>query len=1291
MTAQADNQVKLPPGYFDGIMSMIRSKLATEIIRPHVDECLSDYVSCLFPNTDQSKRICHCLNESQMPYEELKRLLKSCTWIKPWFNIDKDFWSKQSGANPRECIVNFITALHGCWIFLLDDARNTFAFPIFDDRDPKYVPVYFGDGIDYKAALKRELHLALGRDYTLRPGQGSVGLGLRADASVCLRDTVRDVRGSVALEDCLMRNLSYIGIPVHGLAALDETNNVKDNAYYERRLKSRPNGHFGLFFPAVGAWHEDMVEQAGFRRCCHGRSGCASTKNSTACGQTGSPGACLHREVEKFAEQTITPIVEELYRQIQLQTFQIKSTAMAELGENQEFTNVEPDQHSRTARRRLFLETLVTPADAKGRAFGDFLAVEGAQLWERKPSEDMTSSTEEWICQSVWRGGETFLAQLSSDSAALLNIQSHSDRNINELMFANDSNSGPKPPLSWRILSKNILGHKNSHRNVFESLSFGSQGEMSLLMINFGSRDQYHHEIKDALNSYWMEVDDLADHPNPARDWSQHPEYLHQHGDEIDVLHRFSRRIREVKWRRLVYGHAARLLAGAIVHNGGEGKARLRPSKYVVVSDDRNRKWTSSLVSIARIVRKLSCKIDAVWIHRQRPWDKDVTSDDCSHILGEEDRERLELEVNSPATMRVLETVAECWAEAVSKSEIVLPASLIIRSIPERGCRSSDVWGHTLLQSDWVPLTNTKNTEMVDCGTLTAIGIPSLWSLWTASRMDGLSVEQIEVVYQKQNKKNKVDICLRTNRQQVVMKVTFVKYLASGSGQCSRHNLLDLEIAESPVFKEMHLPYRSAYTVSNDSVEIDPESMQSVADFMTRLDTHCGNLRPKNAEGQPEGSVSPLIARVGDSWRRKRCDFRGKPCPLSKSLSDEMKAAGRCDMFHRHESLNIARRLISMAYSQGGWLDNHEDFSDALGLRTHSIMPLYRPGNQKECLGVLVLSGSQQENDSIDRVSVRQDQQALLKFASDYLEYAITQERGAAERIAAVAKVSAASTHEMVNYLYPIDIKQAARAAVAFFVDDPLKWGERTSELINSVSIQAYDEACVRAKCFVDALDKAFRLKKEPPVSTDNVMHTMSHIWRDVVESSRFSTTCLALALRYDHDIACMQISGTDEPGRVPVIAWRSIFTELLRNALKYCAVNWVQLQRGIKPDIVAEYDGKKFSSVHASIQRYGDCITIKVVNTIYGGFIVPSSRTMRITHDSINSRLLGCRGPLLEQNASYADFSSGRGSALVRQFLRANYPHIKDDPGTVVMSDNDIPVYVWSVSLTAKGGVCSE
>lgn len=77
--------------------------------------------------------------------------------------------------------------------------------------------IHFGDGVFYKRGinegheeLKDILKSSL-EQYLLRPGEGSVGLGLRADRGACLRDTVRDLRGAVALEDCIMRNLSYIG------------------------------------------------------------------------------------------------------------------------------------------------------------------------------------------------------------------------------------------------------------------------------------------------------------------------------------------------------------------------------------------------------------------------------------------------------------------------------------------------------------------------------------------------------------------------------------------------------------------------------------------------------------------------------------------------------------------------------------------------------------------------------------------------------------------------------------------------------------------------------------------------------------------------------------------------------------------------------------------------------------------------------------------------------------------------------------------------------------------------
>lgn len=230
----------------------------------------------------------------------LKKDHEICSHYKGIWELKENFeegerdWKKLS---PEKQIV----AAHGFWMLWYDDARNEFCFP--DGLVDREKPIYFGEHYPWnKAAKDLYRDTAVAKGYNLASGAGSLGLGVRLNTGVCLRDTIRDIRGSVAFEDILSSNYSFIGVPLYRSEHTEQLDGQDSSG--------KPFVVFCLLFPLRGAWHDDS------KSCC--------IKDNKA--------GCFFSKIKNFCEDKVKPIAELAYELLELRASQKKTENLTELG-----------------------------------------------------------------------------------------------------------------------------------------------------------------------------------------------------------------------------------------------------------------------------------------------------------------------------------------------------------------------------------------------------------------------------------------------------------------------------------------------------------------------------------------------------------------------------------------------------------------------------------------------------------------------------------------------------------------------------------------------------------------------------------------------------------------------------------------------------------------------------------------------------------------------------------------------------------------------------------------------
>lgn len=154
-----------------------------------------------------------------------------------------------SGGSRRDRLdTGVAAAAFGMWLYLFDPAEATYYYPFPDSnlifgapRSPFTLwPVH---------GHQKRLSTFLS-DYRLMIGEGSQGVAARGARSCVLPSTFADVRGSVALEDLLLRNFVYLAFPLFASEDGEACGSGEGTAGESRRAASKvPFAYTALIYP----------------------------------------------------------------------------------------------------------------------------------------------------------------------------------------------------------------------------------------------------------------------------------------------------------------------------------------------------------------------------------------------------------------------------------------------------------------------------------------------------------------------------------------------------------------------------------------------------------------------------------------------------------------------------------------------------------------------------------------------------------------------------------------------------------------------------------------------------------------------------------------------------------------------------------------------------------------------------------------------------------------------------------------------------------------------------------
>lgn len=987
----------------------IRSELEEQLWKHLLeDENLDAYLDCLHLSKTVS-----AVN-GLIAVEAAKSAIEQCNLITEWFRIDDKFWDEQRNAFRdqlgeqlgltayREVLARLIVNLHGFWVFTLDDTNHTFRFVRAPaDRDEwgaelgsnnatkesenSFRPaIHFGDHVYYKSSRKEhsdDLKIILEsslEEYLLRPGEGSVGLGLRADRGVCLRDTVRDLRGAVGLEDCITRNLSYIGLPIFPREAGNQS---------ELGARGRPIGHFGIFFPAPVGWHASQGSRAEW--CEHCMFPCVGEKEHDS--------ICLFQKMLNLRQRIVQPLVAQNYQTLSDDRFKVRVAQIAGLGDDPDFQNrgVEPSK-----KRELFLKKVIPDKDAEQdseRRREETLDIEdfqAAQIWERhaaiaglsEGSISMSESATTWRQSARWKYPDLFFASLRQQ---LINLTA------DEGAAGTWSIEGP-----WQSLYANDF--------VLHLEPLGAIGtKQSILIVQKpGAASATNGESLRLAREFWKAAQAFIKDSSPPESLSE----FHQPScseSESTLTDKFGGLVRTLKWKRLLRSHAAQCLASCFLPLGPKKKDAVWPrrlSTFLFPDANVHSDLESRLKKINALPDALSVSVLGGADFRLDP-ESIKTSDLLSPL-----KPRLRYELTEAGhTLPVFLSLAY----AASKGGMLRSATSPFASNHSPESRSVKDWN--IQRKDW-PIQSeayacNDQERHIDCGTETAFSIPAIWQSWCkefAPDAPALAeigcLDRIDLAHEGDSIRinlsssaagtdnahlsfllvdNTAD-CKAFHRALAHDTYGLAKFLMEKESplqpqgpRCDTSNVSDTsetpDTNESPIWRRRE----------DGTVPEECNDAEKVLDFLT----FCRKRLPSRTEKTAEAtSFCLLLAFVGGEWmlelRSWTADGKEYPPESGADLCWEYSSVGLAALIEAFQ--RVAR-------AKGARFPLGPEF----GLTTHVFVPVRRPienTSTTQDVGFALFSGSQVEHDTIRRVEIRSAQKALLTFATDYLEYAIAQE-----------------------------------------------------------------------------------------------------------------------------------------------------------------------------------------------------------------------------------------------------------------------------------------------------------
>jgi hypothetical protein len=903
-----------------------------------------------------------------------KKAVEGSPWINDWFDLDV-FWAEQGKKPSHENILtDLLIALHGFWLLRLNDTRHTFEFVTVPTNNNEWREqgdsfIHFGKGVHYKDddrnEFKRLLKSSL-KNYQLRSGEGSVGLSLRADRGVCLRNTIRDIRGAVALEDCLIRNLSYMGFPIFAPSDRDtEPEHHGDLGY-----SGRPIGHFGLFFPCPLGWHVTLEAKDWCDHCVH-------SKSSTRGEPSKQSPHCLYQLVYRMCETIVKPVAAEYYRSIASAQFQDRVRDIGSLANDPVFLRGDRE-NGPGEKLKTFLRAVIPPSfDHEGGNTGqnsvreessadltmvdDFQAV---QIWERHAGVTTSASGQSaihrentWRHSVRWKYPEVFLRMLRNE--------------IPEYVRVWDSGAASdRLPKSWGTLKA-----AGGYFDVFQL------GEADRLVVVGDCAHAMQDQLGTRFSTFWnfaRKAIAEASAPTKLQEFHKNFDSNKLNVEELQL----NKAIQLRKWTGLILTHVAQRFCARIV---GNNKDETRISEILADAQlyDNLQIELEKVQSVDGIQSAFVVVCPA--FHVVEPV-SGVTGlfEGVSDSIRKHVEDRIRKELSNQHTLAIFEALAELCDKRLDTVE-----SIMVVTNHASQWRNGVEWP---IQSEGYRSTAAKPVTLVDCGAETAFSVPSIWkSWWNAAGGPGEPPQPcLDLIHlSKVGGKNEIQFLLSSStaspgktlrlllRRREAVKCVHRSYRLLAETISERlRSLFSYTIKPPSGRSDLRGSVAEAEWSGPITFENDRSSAERVKQAFDKCLT-CDMNRGEHPDRTSAGQFYILLADIGGVVRCQTGRFSGttkteRPCP--------------CDAIHAIEA-----DLLQLA--KGG--DTLPLGSDS-GLFVHVFFPLCRPQEHSptgnEILGFIIFSTAQQEPDTIHRVSIRPVQQALITFATDYLEYALGHE-----------------------------------------------------------------------------------------------------------------------------------------------------------------------------------------------------------------------------------------------------------------------------------------------------------
>lgn len=981
------------PSYMDRSLAIARDLIRRELedaIRKHLEATEPNYPGNGESNLDHYVTALGLSGDMkcQWTHNEQKKV-DNCYWIRDWFDLEK-FWEEFSDDDLKELtkgevLTELIVRLHGFWFFVLDDSNHSFRYvPIQSESNewgeteetidkPISRYIHFGKGVYYSKKDEHQKDLSkILEHYLLRPGQGSVGLGLRADRGVCLRDTVRDFRGAVALEDYLTRNLSYIGLQIFPKRKrIPKTSSGQD---WELGRRGRPIGHWGVFFPAPLGWHRDLEENELCDNCSSVCSGNASSSRDTKRGPF-----CLFKKLRDVCEDYLQPLFANFYSHRSSRLFQSLVLRISGLGDDPQFQNSELTNKAAEERRKRFFQKVLDCEDL-GAVNESKVGGAGQSHSLVTPFQPRFPVVQVWECHHA-----IDFDRKGQQSQSSLQWRRSIGWSYDDLYFG----------ILRERLGK-LLGtlekEKDEGKIDFKCFSLNGSdsekvGEFKILVSPAASVDTL---TETKLSEYWCKaekcikeaVDQLEDTDSPSN-FKEFQEFggLEGQGNQQDQIDRLlDQKVRAAKLRQLLRGHAAQCLASAIL--GLETKLSNRLFRTTDSPPDlkkRVRELNQTLEDLKEAQKARKAIFSAVL--QAEPFQ-------CK-VEGSNVPARVEIELKENRfTRRVFEALAEIMLENPSKLGRFSVVTNHLSGDRDSANKDCPIQSDAKVADDRVGF---------DCGLETAIAVRSICNAWVSHEKGNDDAKQSEPL-------DAIDTSIVEDSGGL----RHVEFKLSG-GTRPKDNPITLTL-ERAVPGECEGWHVIAFEKNTES---DSVSVGKLLKFSNGF----------HNSAFPEDSLKSL-AKIKKVFEGEEAEYSKEN--LFHGCGILLRGRGEKGTFLDYTLVNLLypekpERISKLklklpqiinsvwpdtdnpaqAFTKALWNVAIEgfEFPDTLGispdLNAHLFTPMFVDG--RRFVGFSIFADSQDEKDVAKRVEFRPAQAALVEFSTDYFESAISKELGGLE------------------------------------------------------------------------------------------------------------------------------------------------------------------------------------------------------------------------------------------------------------------------------------------------------